>query len=787
MNSKHLSTLTGRLYSRVPLVGIWLRRSAARALAKDASPKACAVLATALARHDDPQVLQTASELIDQLDNRACIDAVCGAWADTRHAQLESLILKHAWVATSPPAIRALTALKQWRFEPILAAGADIVPPLVEACTDLDEGIAAAAKDCLLQLQKPESIDALCGLWQQNRAPLLEKAILQCGYVASQPAQIRVLSALKTGSTETITAGSAEFVSPLIQACHDIDPVIARQAQSAVLQLQRPQAQDEVCRIFIEQNDPIALQAAEKAGYLPQDAGQRALFFFLTGSWERYEVLDFDRRLLRMTYEAASSELRQRITEQIRLTGRIDFLTVITGGDSRARIAAMTPDEARFLVQMLVEKRAWEQLWKRAFELPFSASLQIFRVLAESGWQPKQSDERTALHELIALVNNGMETNEQGVSRYLPAAVQRSRAKVISGRVNDIAFAPRQPLIAVGTSQRQVALWNFQRGQTQQVLNGFAHSIGRLAFTNDEALIFGERTTGEAACATYIWRDGRPSKVWQHKGSVTAIKPLGESQALVAGRDRQVVVLDLAGNMRVVGKRQFDFWARNACVASSGQHAALLHYGSHVVKLPQLEIVASDNSRSRGVARSAAFSPDSSALIIGKHNGEVRVFRGHPLAMERPALTRHRGRVEGVDVSTSRSLVISIGSEGEINFIAWPERISVGKIQTPGRQLTSLHISADESFMAIGDLDASISLWDLRVLDVPLLFSMPFIQSTPNHLAAVNVLLQNGSLPVPVLQSLRFVERILRHRFRYEIEIEQLATIKIGEYEIEIA
>jgi hypothetical protein len=78
-------------------------------------------------------------------------------------------------------------------------------------------------------------------------------------------------------------------------------------------------------------------------------------------------------------------------------------------------------------------------------------------------------------------------------------------------------------------------------------------------------------------------------------------------------------------------------------------------------------------------------------------------------------------------------------------------------------------------------------LWDLRVLDVPLLFSIPFIQSTPNHLAAVNVLLQNGSLPVPVLQSLRFVERILRHRFRYEIEIEQLATIKIGEYEIEIA
>lgn len=702
MNSKRLSKLTNQLYNKVPLIGVFYQRRAARALAEDGSPKAYAALAHALAQHRDAKVLQLAEESIEKLSSQGGINAVCKVWADTRHERLERILLDHGWMATGPPEVEALTALKLRCLEPVITASANIIPSL-------------------------------------------------------------------------------------IQACQDRDPEIASQAQAAVLLLKNPEAQDQVCRIYLEQNDSVARQAAEQAGYLPKDAHQRALFFFLTDSWDHYQALDFDRRLLRSAYEAASAELRQRITAKIRASGRIDFLTVVTGGDSRARIASMTSDEVQFLVQMLVEKQAWEQLWKRVFELPFNASLQAIQTLANSQWQPGHPDERAALRELISLANTRMEVHEASISRHLPAAIQRSRTRVSSGRVNDIAFAPHKPIIAVGTSQRQVALWNFQQGETQQILNGFAHSIGRLAFANNETLIFGERTTGDATCATYVWRNGQPAKIWQHNGSVTAIKPLGEAHALIAGRDRKVIVLDLSGNHSVVGSRRFNFWARNACVAVNGQQAALLHYGSHVVSLPKLEIVASDNHRSRGVARCAVFSPDSSALITGKYNGEVRVFKGRPLVMERPVLTRHRGRVEGVDLSISRSLVITIGSEGEIHFTAWPERISVGQIQTSGKQFTSLHISPDESFMAIGDSDASISLWDLRVLDVPLLFSMPLIQSTPNHLAAVNTLIQNGSLPAEVIQSLRFVERLLRHRFRYEIEIEQLATIKMGEFEIEIA
>jgi WD40 repeat protein len=98
-----------------------------------------------------------------------------------------------------------------------------------------------------------------------------------------------------------------------------------------------------------------------------------------------------------------------------------------------------------------------------------------------------------------------------------------------------------------------------------------------------------------------------------------------------------------------------------------------------------------------------------------------------------------------------------------------------------------LHISPDGSFMALGDSDASLSLWDLRPLDIPDLFTIPFARSTPNHLVILNLLDEDiHPLPRALRNTLRFMERLLRHRFRYDIEISEVASIKAGDYDIEI-
>jgi WD40 repeat protein len=121
-----------------------------------------------------------------------------------------------------------------------------------------------------------------------------------------------------------------------------------------------------------------------------------------------------------------------------------------------------------------------------------------------------------------------------------------------------------------------------------------------------------------------------------------------------------------------------------------------------------------------------------------------------------------------------------------VHFTGWANRELLGKIDSPGERLTSLHVSPDGSFMALGDEDASLSLWDLRVLDIPELFSIPFARSTPNHLAALDLLSEENSLPTSLLNTLAYIERLLRYRFRYDIEVSEVPRIKSGEYAIEI-
>jgi WD40 repeat protein len=131
-----------------------------------------------------------------------------------------------------------------------------------------------------------------------------------------------------------------------------------------------------------------------------------------------------------------------------------------------------------------------------------------------------------------------------------------------------------------------------------------------------------------------------------------------------------------------------------------------------------------------------------------------------------------------------RSIVVTAGSEGCVRFVAWPSQELIGELEIASQQLTSLHVSSDGAFMAIGDADAVLSLWDLRTLYLLRLFTRPLAQAGPAHLAAVVALRNEASLPARLLEALRFIECILRRRFR-DIELGALPQVQAGEFDVE--
>jgi hypothetical protein len=117
MHPAKLKQLEERLYSQMPLIGGCLRQRAAQALARDSSPDAVRVLAKAIARSDDKQVLAIALDALRWIRRQQCIDEVCAVWAVTRHKDLANLLIKKGWVAFAPVDVKVLSALKAGQLE----------------------------------------------------------------------------------------------------------------------------------------------------------------------------------------------------------------------------------------------------------------------------------------------------------------------------------------------------------------------------------------------------------------------------------------------------------------------------------------------------------------------------------------------------------------------------------------------------------------------------------------------------------------------------------------------
>jgi WD40 repeat protein len=387
--------------------------------------------------------------------------------------------------------------------------------------------------------------------------------------------------------------------------------------------------------------------------------------------------------------------------------------------------------------------------------------------------------------------------------------VLRAKARV-PGRINSVAFSPIRPVIAVGTGRRKVVLWNYQRAERECVLGGLGRSIGPVMFTGNGALIAAERTNRrDNVCTIYAWddpwKDEVPFPLGEHTGSVTVLESVGNSQVISAGRDGEVVLWDMPGRREVARQRyaRYDGWAKTACVSLDGGRVALVGtWGVKIIALPQLKDLQPWLGQSK--ARYAVFPPDDDAMILGRADGDVvkcgrqkkmtRYWDGENwhernytwLVKDGQPLTHHEGRMKGVKMLRDSSIVVSAASDGSIHFTDLAKRASIGSVQVSDGPLTSLHISPDELFMAVGSSEAVLSLWDLRGLAMPSVLLQPFALSTVAVVPMLNDLIEDGNLPLQAQLALQFAACALRHRFRYDIEISELPTIMMGEFDIEI-
>lgn len=666
---------------------------------------------------------------------------------------------------------------------------------LATAVTDHPrQPIRALALRALDQFMNRAAIDTICAVWAATRHPDLAELLIRRQWRASTPPELLTLSALLLGEVDLLRQSKPEWIRPLAKATRDVDPAIAERARQVLQGLRDIKAQEALWQFVIAEENPTLKAVALSAKYLPHNEQLWALFLFMTEQWEQYDALDFDRRLMHLTYIASPEPVRQRIRKKLRTAGRSDFLPIIAGESTEERASQFNADENEVLVQMLIDNRNWAALWPRVFDLPFRWSVHAIEALSQSGWKPADGEEQTLFAELAALSVEGMPVEPSELRELFPLAMMQATARV-PGRINAVAFAPSRPAIAIGTGQGKVVLWNYQTAQRERLLQNFPHSIGEIAFLPNETLLCAEHTNGTETCSIYAftnpWNNDMPFCLGTHTGSVTALAPVGNSQVVSAGTDKNVVVWDVS-TQKATNRISLKSWARNLRVSSDGKSLLLLHQGLDLLTLPDLQRERSTGRKK--VSRCAAFSPETGIVFVGTFSGKVSAYSSpqarRVLAERNPPLTQYSPpeRVEAIEVLKQQSLLLSAGTGGEIRFFSIDGRQQVGNITVPNGQITSLNISPDESFMAVGSTAATLTFWDLRTSSIRSLLEQSFAQAQVATISTLRSMLDNPNLPPRTRRVLQFMWLIIRHRFRYTIEVEITETPSIaqGEFDIEI-
>jgi WD40 repeat protein len=275
-----------------------------------------------------------------------------------------------------------------------------------------------------------------------------------------------------------------------------------------------------------------------------------------------------------------------------------------------------------------------------------------------------------------------------------------------------------------------------------------------------------------------------------HTGAVTALEPAGEGRLLSAGRDGRLVLWDLPGR-RALAEQTLPSWPRAVQITPDRQKAVLFSSRIEMVSLPDLQ-VNPFNVRSaplsriqKSMPRCAAFDP-TGILLVGQFNGQVVRYAANQTGStyKKDLLLNHSQPITAIQFIPGHPFVITASHAGDLKITRWPDCLPFGALNLPEKQLTSLKISPDGSFMATGVGEENIILWDLRTLDLPVLVTQPIASLNARQTSMLNVFQEEPTLPLPARNAVRFLALLLQRRFRFEIEIGDLPQIQAGEFDI---
>ena len=651
----------------------------------------------------------------------------------------------------------------------------DSVRLLADALTKHeDTQIRKLVLETLHQVKTPHSINAFCESWFDSRHHALEKLLKWKQWVASKPIELQVFSALKTSQHKDLLSFGVPVVSPLFHAACDRDSEVSARATEILGNLKDVQQIEALCDQLTRMDPGPLHKLAVQKGYRPKDPAKRALFYFLTGQYEMYDGLDFDHSLLRACYETGESDVRHSIAARIRTSGRTELTEVLHGQREKRQLAEMTPREWETVVSVLRERKRYSDLWALVFEAPTEWSSEILRILHQANFRPASDWDRKAFDKLLKL----RPAEGKHLRLYLPTPWCQSVLNTQEHGVRSLAMSPDGKKLAVVNSDTTTFLWNLGNVRTNTSITkrvGLALSV---AFSPDGRTL----AVGNADNVARIWDISNWRMNAAYRGHTDRISSIGistdnstigtasydktvrlwdvkthECRSVLTGHQQSVLALAFSPDCQYLATGSHDETARIWYIQGGGNRFTLT--GKH------------------GSICSVAFSPDGRTLATGSSDGTVRLW--HVASGEiKAVLQGQKGSVMALTFSQDGTRLAAGSLDRSVAIWDVPSAKLKSLLRGHQDEVHAVAFLPDGKSLVSGSRDRTIRIWQIAEKKSLINMDHDDLEHIQHRASAASSSLE--------ARPWHFSAALLRHRFRFDIELAEIAERVFGEFEIEI-
>lgn len=543
------------------------------------------------------------------------------------------------------------------------------------------------------------------------------------------------------------------------------DELIRRSAETPAVDL--------LCEIVIRFPADTLRQYALAHQLAPDETVSLAAYLFMTDQWQRFENLDFDRRLITQAYNQAEPNLRARLLAQARYSGQISWLEQTSQSRSTRWINDLTENDWRLVIAELLESAQFEALWRLAQSAPARWSAQILVQLGQLGWQPEEINANDAFQQLLL--------HASACQAVLIQPVEIAHAQKPGEDLSCLAAFHQQPLLAIGGSQADIHLWDYHARSWLPPIHGSAAQVRALAVSPDDDYI---------VCANGDHR----IRIYRREG-YALVKTLEGHSGLIRN-------LRFSADGRTLFSAGFDGSLRSWRFPNGPEGAAL--------QQQQGEIFAID------------FNAQRQLLISGTADGKVRVWKWPEMQHLRVidadsgpifAVCAGSDQLAASWASVSRQLSVwNLLSGQELAALNTSERLialkifseehwlltfsTAGEIQTYALPKTEpiaapINLSADgaalelvsEDLFSAASANGRIALFDYSILR---LYDRPAGDQPASQLLEQVRRQRKLKQPEGNIAWLNFIEAQHQWRARFDIQLSRSETFQLGEFDIQL-